>query len=116
MCIRDSSVNSSLAPKDDDFLVLLEKVLLTRIVEAGAEYLQKYVSENIWSVNIRPAIGYSSLPDHSMKKTIFQLVDGEKTGASLTSSFAMTPLSSVCGIYISNPKSFYLDFENDLLK
>ena len=110
------SVNSSLAPKDDDFLVLLEKILLTRIVEAGAEYLQKYVSENIWNINIRPAIGYSSLPDHSMKKIIFELVDGEKTGANLTSSFAMTPLSSVCGIYISNPKSFYLDFENDLLK
>ena len=103
------SVNSSLAPKDDEFLVLLEKVLLTRIVEAGAEYLQRYISENIWNINIRPAIGYSSLPNHSMKENIFKLVDGEKTGAKLTDSFAMVPLSSVCGIYISNPKSFYVN-------
>lgn len=104
------SVNSSLAPKDDEFLVLLEKVLLTRIVEAGAEYLQRYISENIWNINIRPAIGYSSLPNHSMKENIFKLVDGEKTGAKLTDSFAMVPLSSVCGIYISNPKSFYVNY------
>lgn len=110
------SVNSSLAPKDDDFLILLEKILLTRIVEAGAEYLQRYISKNIWNINIRPAIGYSSLPNHSMKENIFKLVNGEKTGAKLTDSFAMTPLSSVCGIYISNPKSFYLDFESNLLK
>ena len=103
------SVNSSLAPKDDEFLVLLEKVLLTRIVEAGAKYLQRYISENIWNINIRPAIGYSSLPNHSMKENIFKLVDGEKTGAKLTDSFAMVPLSSVCGIYISNPKSFYVN-------
>ena len=41
------SVNSSLARKDDDFLILLEKILLTRIVEAGAEYLQRYISKNI---------------------------------------------------------------------
>lgn len=105
------SVNSSIFSKKDEFLSLLEKMLLTRIVEAGANYLQEYINKNIWKINIRPAVGYSSLEDHSIKKMIFELVEGEKTMAKLTSTFAMTPLSTVCGIYISNPKSFYFDFE-----
>lgn len=105
------SVNSSIFSKKDEFLSLLEKMLLTRIVEAGASYLQEYINKNIWKINIRPAVGYSSLEDHSIKKMIFELVEGEKTMAKLTSTFAMTPLSTVCGIYISNPKSFYFDFE-----
>lgn len=103
------SVNSSYFAKDK-YLGLLESILLTRIAEAGAEFLQKHISNSIWNIKTRPAVGYSSIPEHSIKKTIFDLVEGEKTGAVLTSSYAMNPLSSVCGIYISNPKSFYLNF------
>lgn len=95
--------------KNDDYLKLLETLVLTRLAEAGAEYLHKYLDKNIWNINIRPVPGYPSLPEHSIKKTIFDLIDGEKTEAKLTSSFAMTPLSSVCGLYISNPKSFYFN-------
>ena len=102
------SVNSSIF-KDDEYMKILESILLTRIAEAGAECLEQYINKNYWKINIRPAVGYSSLPDHSAKEIIFNLIEGEKTGAKLTSSYAMTPLSSVCGIYISNPKSFYLN-------
>lgn len=97
--------------KDNDYLSLLETLVLTRIAEAGAECLQKYIDKNLWKINIRPVPGYPSLPDHSIKKTIFDLIEGERTGATLTSSFAMTPLSSVCGLYVSNPKSFYFNLD-----
>ena len=102
------SIHSSLF-KEDDYLKLLETLVLTRIAEAGAEYLQRYVDKNLWKTNIRPVPGYPSLPEHSIKKTIFEIIDGEKTGAKLTSSFAMSPLSTVCGLYLSNPKSFYFN-------
>ena len=100
------SVNSNFF-KEDDYLKLLETLVLTRLAEAGAEYLERYINENIWKINIRPVPGYPSLPDHAIKKIIFDLIDGEKTGAKLTKNYAMSPLSSVCGIYISNPNSFY---------
>ena len=95
--------------KDDDYMKLLETLILTRIAEAGAEYLQRYVDKNLWETNIRPVPGYPSLPEHSIKKTVFDLIEGEKTGAELTSSFAMKPLSTVCGLYVANPKSFYFN-------
>lgn len=105
------SVNSSLFDKDN-YMSIMESILLTRIAEAASEFMEIYLKEeNIWLPNIRPAIGYSSIPDHSIKKTIFEITEGERTGAYLTNNFAMSPLSTVCGIYISNPKSFYFDLK-----
>ena len=105
------SVNSSLFIKDN-YMSIMENILLTRIAEAASEFMENYLKEeNIWLPNIRPAIGYSSIPDHSIKKTIFEITEGERTGAYLTNNFAMSPLSTVCGIYISNPKSFYFDLK-----
>lgn len=93
--------------KEKEYFKILEELLNNRIVEAGAEYLEDFVSKNIWKINIRPAIGYPSLPNHQLKETILKILDGDKLGIKLTSSYAMLPLSSVCGLYISNPKSFY---------
>ena len=105
------SVNSSLFD-EDNYMSIMENILLTRIAEAASEFMENYLKEeNIWLPNIRPAIGYSSIPDHSIKKTIFEITEGERTGAYLTNNFAMSPLSTVCGIYISNPKSFYFDLK-----
>lgn len=93
--------------KEKEYLKILEELLNNRIVEAGAEYLEDFVSKNIWKINIRPAIGYPSLPNHQLKETLLKILDGDKLDIKLTSSYAMLPLSSVCGLYISNPKSFY---------
>ncbi|WP_320047633.1 methionine synthase [uncultured Ilyobacter sp.] len=94
---------------NDEYESIIYQLLGTRLAEAASEWMEKYVNNNIWRVNIRPAIGYPSVPDHSMKREIFKLVDGEVTGAKLSSGYAMTPLSSVCGLYVSNPNSFYFD-------
>ena len=57
---------------------------------------------------IRPAPGYPAQPDHTEKKTLFELLDAEATaGVKLTESFAMWPGSSVSGLYFSNAESFY---------
>ena len=93
--------------REKEYFKILEELLNNRIVEAGAEYLEDFVSKNIWKINIRPAIGYPSLPNHQLKETVLKILDGDKLDIKLTSSYAMLPLSSVCGLYISNPKSFY---------
>ena len=57
---------------------------------------------------IRPAAGYPACPDHTEKKTLWELMDVEaKTGISLTESFAMWPGAAVSGLYFSHPESRY---------
>lgn len=122
--VRNQGVtNESLADylEDEDYLGLFfasvkadnekdifEQLLANTLVEASAEYLQNYVSENNWYVKIRPAIGYPSLPDHSLKKEVFELLKAEDIGVKLTENFSMEPAATVCGIYIGNSKSEYI--------
>ena len=55
---------------------------------------------------IRPAHGYPACPDHTEKRTLFNLLDAENnTGIELTESFAMMPAASVSGLYFAHPES-----------
>ena len=57
---------------------------------------------------IRPAPGYPACPDHTEKRTLFDLLGAEKeTGIRLTESFAMFPAASVSGWYFSHPEAQY---------
>ncbi|MEM0965391.1 MAG: vitamin B12 dependent-methionine synthase activation domain-containing protein [Verrucomicrobiota bacterium] len=57
---------------------------------------------------IRPAAGYPSSPDHTEKQLIWDLLQAEeRTGVSLTSSYAMFPPSSVSGLYFNHPDAKY---------
>jgi len=57
---------------------------------------------------IRPAPGYPAQPDHTEKQTLFELLAAERRiGVKLTESFAMWPGSSVSGLYLAQPESYY---------
>ena len=57
---------------------------------------------------IRPAAGYPASPDHTEKRTLWQLLDVEThTGIQLTENCAMNPPSSVSGLYFAHPDSKY---------
>lgn len=107
----------------DDFSNILLKALTDRLAEAFAEYLHVYVRKELWGYasaeeltpaecldvkyqGIRPAPGYPSQPDHTEKLTMWNLMDIEaQTGIKLTESLAMSPASSVSGLYFANPCS-----------
>ena len=109
----------------DDYRSIMAKALADRLAEAFAECLHEKVRREYWSYaaseelneeqllraryrGIRPAIGYPACPDHSEKRTLFQLLEAEKNaGISLTENFAMYPAASVCGLYFAHPKSKY---------
>lgn len=111
----------------DDYNSILVKALGDRIAEAFAEYLHELVRKKIWGyapdenltneelikekyIGIRPAPGYPSQPDHTEKMILFDLIEVEKhTPIRLTESLAMTPPSSVCGLYFSHPKAEYFN-------
>jgi len=108
----------------DDYRAIMVKALADRCAEAFAEYLHRKArlewgygrSESLTNdqlideeyVGIRPAFGYPSCPDHLPKGPLWQLLDAEKNiGMTLTSSYAMWPAASVCGLYFSLPQSRY---------
>jgi 5-methyltetrahydrofolate--homocysteine methyltransferase len=110
----------------DDYRAILAKALADRLAEAFAERLHQLVRAELWGYapedldrpnedliaeryrGIRPAPGYPACPDHTEKRTIFQLLEAEeRTGILLTESCAMWPAAAVSGWYFSHPESFY---------
>lgn len=96
----------------EDYLALLVNLLADRLAEACSEYLQVQLETTWWKqaghTIIRPASGYPSAPDHSEKETIFNILNAEKhLGISLTESYAMDPVSSVCGYYFTDIEPHY---------
>lgn len=111
--------------QNDDYSEILFKSLSDRFAEAFAEYLHQRVRRSIWGyapdealgndelikeayAGIRPAPGYPAQPDHTEKDLLFRLLEAtDRTGISLTESWAMSPASSVSGLYLAHPDSVY---------
>ncbi|WP_343313388.1 methionine synthase [Brucella sp. BE17] len=110
---------------NDDYSSILVKALADRFAEAFAELMHHRVRKEFWGyapeedlsnddlihekyAGIRPAPGYPAQPDHTEKATLFRLLDATNTtGVELTEGFAMWPGSSVSGLYIGHPDSYY---------
>ena len=117
LCARFDKAN-------DDYQSIMAKALADRLAEAFAECLHQRVrtawgygrSENLLPADlieekyrgIRPAFGYPSCPDHTEKRTLFNLLQAEQhTGITLTESFAMWPAAAVSGLYFAHPQARY---------
>ncbi|OVE73703.1 methionine synthase [bacterium B13(2017)] len=94
---------------EDDYHKLILKLIKDCLAEGFSKSLHEKVKNELWGVNsIRPAIGYPILPDHSIKRPIFELLDiNNKIGVNLTENEMMTPEASICGLYIANPHAKY---------
>ena len=111
--------------KNDDYLSIMSKALGDRLAEACAEYMHLEIRKKYWGYDqdeslsknelisekyrgIRPAPGYPACPDHTEKRTLFDLLKVEKNiDVHLTENFAMRPASSVSGLYFAHPDSRY---------
>jgi 5-methyltetrahydrofolate--homocysteine methyltransferase len=106
----------------DDYRAIMVKALADRLAEAFAEHLHLRARREWFEPDadpavedlhaerfrgIRPALGYPASPDHSQKQELFDLLDAEAVGLSLTSSFAMAPAASVSGLMFAHPASRY---------
>jgi 5-methyltetrahydrofolate--homocysteine methyltransferase len=108
----------------DDYKSILAKALGDRVAEATAEWAHKKIrdsfgfglNENLSNEEIikekyrgiRPAPGYPACPEHSEKKKIWSLLNAvERTGATLTENYAMSPSSTISGYYFNHPQAKY---------
>lgn len=110
---------------NDDYNAIMVKAIADRLAEAAAEWLHQQVRINYWGygldeqldnndlikeryAGIRPAPGYPACPDHTEKALMWDLIEPDKNaGITITESFAMLPMASVCGFYYSHPESRY---------
>ncbi|TMV83415.1 methionine synthase [Thioclava sp. BHET1] len=122
---EEAAIAEKMDKANDNYSAILVKALADRIAEAMAEMLHERVRREHWGyaaeetfspealiaepyAGIRPAPGYPAQPDHTEKTTLFALLDAEATtGVRLTESMAMWPGSSVSGLYIGHPDSYY---------
>jgi len=110
----------------DDYASILFKALADRLAEAFAELMHHKVRSDLWGYapaealgvdeliaekyrGIRPAPGYPACPDHSVKRTMFEVLGCADIGMGLTESLAMTPAASVSGFYLSHPDCTYFN-------
>jgi 5-methyltetrahydrofolate--homocysteine methyltransferase len=122
---REDKISKRLAKANDDYGSILVKALADRLAEAFAERMHERVRREFWAYapdealtseerineayrGIRPAPGYPAQPDHTEKATLFRLLEAERRiGVVLTESYAMWPGSSVSGLYLAHPESYY---------
>ena len=108
--------------KGDDYTSIMVKAVADRLAEAFAECLHHQVrgewghgddlsNEDLIAERyrgIRPAFGYPACPDHLPKSALFDLLEApSRAGIELTESLAMTPASSVSGLYFAHPQARY---------
>ncbi|MGH7900346.1 MAG: methionine synthase, partial [Thermodesulfobacteriota bacterium] len=109
---------------NDDYSAIIVKALGDRFAEALAEMMHKK-ARIIWGFGkdenlsneelirekyrgIRPAPGYPACPDHTENSLLWKLLQPDKhIGVTLTENFAMTPPSSVSGLYFAHPEARY---------
>ncbi len=103
------AVCCNFADEGDEFRSMLRQTLGHRLAEAATEWLNRKTDSDLWGVekSIRPAVGYSSLPDQSLIFVLDELLPLAPLGITLTETGAMHPGSSTCGLLLTHPRARY---------
>ena len=88
------------------FEFLLRHSLCARLTDALATWIQEQVG--MGQHLIRPAFGYPACPAHELKKVAFDLTGArERLGVELTESYAVYPVTVICGLLVAHPQAEY---------
>ena len=88
------------------FEYLLRHSICARLTDALATWVQEQVA--MGQHIIRPAFGYPACPAHELKKVAFDLLKApERLGVSLTESYAVYPVTTICGLLVAHPQAEY---------
>lgn len=92
---------------------MLTRAVRLTLAEAASEWLSRHIhkelpSEFSGAKVIKPAAGYSSCPDHTLKRDVLRLLpESERLGITLLNSCAMIPDASICGLIFIHPDATY---------
>lgn len=92
---------------------MLARAVRLTLAEAASEWLSRHIHKELpdgfkEAKIIKPAAGYSSCPDHTLKRDILRLLpESERLGITLLDSCAMIPDASICGLIFIHPEATY---------
>lgn len=92
---------------------MLTRAVRLTLAEAASEWLSRHIHKELpseFSVAkvIKPAAGYSSCPDHTLKRDVLRLLpESKRLGITLLDSCAMIPDASICGLIFIHPDATY---------
>jgi len=121
-------IEKRFADAHDDYSGIMFKSLADRLAEAFAEYMHERIRTDLWGYaadeklaidalikeayqGIRPAPGYPACPDHTVKTDMFNLLQCDEIGMTLTESFAMQPAAAVSGFYFAHSQAKYFSVD-----
>lgn len=96
-----------------EYGTMLTRAVRLTLAEAASEWLSRHIhkelpSEFSGAKVFKPAAGYSSCPDHTLKRDILRLLpESERLGITLLDSCAMIPDASICGLIFIHPEATY---------
>lgn len=92
---------------------MLARAVRLTLAEAASEWLSGHIHKELppefsGAKIIKPAAGYSSCPDHTLKRDVLRLLpESERLGITLLDSCAMIPDASICGLIFIHPEATY---------
>ena len=97
-----------------EYIPMMERSVRLTLAEAASLWLDEELKAQMKGKDvpsckiIKPAAGYASCPDHSLKRDILRLLPGaDSLGIELTDSCAMIPDASICGLVFAHPEASY---------
>lgn len=99
--------------EEDVYEKMMRQTLLDRLAEAAAgrvhaELLESFAPEPV-NAEVRPAVGYPSMPDQSLIFDLDKLLPLESIGIRLTENGMMRPHAATCGLVFAHPAARYFD-------
>ena len=100
----------------NEYEQMLRRAVKVTLAEATSKWLDTQLAVRIRRPGVKvakPAAGYASCPDHSLKRDILSLLpDADALGITLTDTCAMRPAASICGLVIAHPEAGYPDIRH----
>ena len=95
---------------------MLRRAVKVTLAEATSKWLDDKIAGCIGRPGVKvtkPAAGYASFPDHSIKRDILGLLpEANALGITLTETCAMSPAASICGLVLVHPEACYPDIRH----
>jgi 5-methyltetrahydrofolate--homocysteine methyltransferase len=121
-CSHSHTKGCSCEACTNEYSSLLERSIRLTLAEAASQWLDTWLEGQLAEKSatqasdgrkikiIKPAAGYASCPDHTIKRDILRLLpESGKLGITLLDSCAMIPDSTICGLIFMHPDAFYPD-------
>ena len=92
----------------NDYDSMMERAVRVTLAEAASTWLDKRLAQDLpaGAKIAKPAAGYASCPDHSLKRDILGMLPAGLE-ITLTESCAMIPDAAICGFIVLHPEAGY---------